>query len=130
MASTQSTELILKSDVQGRVRVTPVRREELLDEFGKSGVSAARFAAMVGIKYPTFAAWVLARRRKRQESALAPAPKPLRFVEAVMAQPPATMKPAVLDIELPGGTRLRVSDAAQLPLAVALIRSFNASSAC
>jgi hypothetical protein len=40
MASTQSTEQILKSDVQGRVRVAPTRREELLDEFENSGVSA------------------------------------------------------------------------------------------
>lgn len=41
---------------QGRVRTPPARKEALLDEFERSGLSGARFAALAGIKCPTFAA--------------------------------------------------------------------------
>jgi hypothetical protein len=130
MASTQSTEQILKSDVQGRVRVAPARREELVDEFERSGVSAARFASMVGVKYPTFAAWVLARRKKRQSAAVAPTGGPVRFLEAVMERGSSIAKSVPLEIELPGGARLRLTDVGQIPLALALLRSLNAPAAC
>jgi len=48
---------ILKRDVLGRVTVTKAQREALLDEFERSGLSGPRFAAMVGLKYQTFATW-------------------------------------------------------------------------
>ena len=35
----------------------------MLDEFEQSGLSEAKFAALVGIKHPTFASWVLRRRK-------------------------------------------------------------------
>lgn len=53
---------ILKVDDKGRIRIPRERREALLEEFGKSGMTATAFAKWAGIKYPTFAAWV----RKRQ----------------------------------------------------------------
>ena len=40
-------------------------REALLDEFERSGGSAAQFAAYVGLRYSTFANWVNNRRRQR-----------------------------------------------------------------
>jgi hypothetical protein len=46
---------LLKRDVLGRVRTPKAKREEILDEFEKSGVSGAEFALLAGIKYPTFA---------------------------------------------------------------------------
>jgi hypothetical protein len=55
--------VILETDERGRVRTPAERRESLLDEFERSGLSAVKFAALVGIKYQTFAAWA-ARRRK------------------------------------------------------------------
>jgi hypothetical protein len=58
---------ILKRDVLGRVKMPAARREALLDEFEQSGVSGAKFSALVGVKYTTFASWRQAReRRKRQ----------------------------------------------------------------
>jgi transposase len=56
---------ILKSDRRGRVRVPVERREALLEEFERVGVSAAKFAEMVGLKYSTFANWAQKRRKER-----------------------------------------------------------------
>ena len=47
---------ILKSDDVGRVQTPPERREQLLDEFERSGLSGAKFAPLVGVRYTTFAA--------------------------------------------------------------------------
>ena len=46
---------VLKTDSRGRVRVPAERREALLDEFEKSGMSGAKFARLAGIHYATFA---------------------------------------------------------------------------
>jgi transposase len=62
---TPTEEAILKTDVLGRVRTSRERREHLLDEFERSGLSGQKFAALVGIKYPTFATWAQKRRRQR-----------------------------------------------------------------
>src|SRR5271168_4544665 len=42
---------IFKRDRMGRVRVPRARREMLLDEWERSGGSAAQFADYVGVKY-------------------------------------------------------------------------------
>lgn len=52
----------LKTDAVGRVRTPAAKRAEILEAFERSGVSGVEFAALVGVKYPTFAAWVQARR--------------------------------------------------------------------
>jgi transposase len=41
------------------------RREALLDEFERSGVSAMAFAKMAGVNYATFANWRQKRRKAR-----------------------------------------------------------------
>jgi hypothetical protein len=56
---------ILKQAGRGHVRMPVRRREALLDEFEKSGASGAKFARLAGIKYATFAGWVLKRRKQR-----------------------------------------------------------------
>ena len=56
---------LLKTDAGGRVRTSPERREAVLDEFERSGLSGMRFAAGYGLKYPTFACWVLRRKKQR-----------------------------------------------------------------
>jgi hypothetical protein len=43
-----SQEPLLKTDVLGRVRTPAARREQLLDEFERSGTSGQRFAELVG----------------------------------------------------------------------------------
>jgi hypothetical protein len=61
---------LLRRDVTGRVRISRGGRELLLAEFDRSGVSAAVFAGMAGIKYQTFAGWLHVRRRGGWRNAL------------------------------------------------------------
>lgn len=123
---------VLKSDERGRVRMPPERREALLDEFEKSGLSGMKFARMAGVKYPTFALWAQRRRRQRAadgtlpavQASSAPAAK-MRWLEAVVEPKKlsAVSPPGVLTIHLPGGARMEVADPAQATLAAAFLRS-------
>src|SRR5689334_15784661 len=118
---------ILKADAKGRVRVPRERQEALLDEFERSGLSGAKFAALCGVKYPSFANWVQ-RRKQRAEAGGAPerrpAPGAVRWLEAVVGESTAA---AGLTVHLPGGVRLEIGGRAQLPLAVELRQALTAS---
>lgn len=46
---------ILKVGARGRLQISRERREALLEEFDRSGLSGAAFAKHYGIKYSTFA---------------------------------------------------------------------------
>ncbi len=46
------------------VRISPEKRLELLAQFQSSGMSIAAFAQQQGIKYPTFAGWIVAEKRR------------------------------------------------------------------
>jgi hypothetical protein len=50
MTSLTLEDEVLKTDRRGRVWVPPARGEALLAEFGRSGVSAAEFARLAGLK--------------------------------------------------------------------------------
>jgi hypothetical protein len=135
MASTNATERILKTDVLGRVRTPADRRQELLDEFERSGISGAEFARIVGINYQTFASWVQARRNNRRGDYLKAPAKPqvpsARWIEAVAAPSVPDSAGAALIIELPGGAAMRVGDAAQAALAARVIQALQKEpSAC
>ena len=78
---------LLRQDVRGRVQTPAARREELLDEFDSGGLSGAKFAAFVGVKYSTFASWVTKRKGARagkSSSELTSVAGALRLVEAMM----------------------------------------------
>ena len=114
---------LLKRDALGRVRTPAAKRGEILDEFERSGVSGAEFAALAGIKYQTFASWVQERRRQRGTYGRKASAKPaarVRFLEAVVEK--AEAGPVALEVELPGGVRLRITGPEQVPWAVQLIR--------
>jgi hypothetical protein len=126
MTSLNAEDEILKSDERGRVRVSAERREALLDEFAASGMSGARFARMAGIKYATFANWA-ARRRKLGKPAGSSGSEPnggVRLWEAMVSATPAGVAGSNcgLEIELPGGARVRVDSPLQLRLAAELLR--------
>jgi hypothetical protein len=55
---------ILNRDAQGRVLITRERRELLLEQYDRSGMSGVKFAEYIGIKYSTLAYWLQSRRRK------------------------------------------------------------------
>ena len=112
---------MLRADVRGRVRRSAAQRAEILAAFDGSGVSAAEFARLVGVKYPTLAGWLHRRGRPRGEVGPARSPA-VRFVEAAVPPPEA---PASLELELPGGVRLRLTEPAQVPLVVALLRGLG-----
>jgi hypothetical protein len=123
----ESDGAILKTDTRGRVHTPAPRRESLLAEFERSGLSAAKFAALVGIKYQTFAAW--AARRRKHATTKSPA-KPIdavRWLEAVVqeAQAPMTHKTSMVVLRLPGGAQLELADSKQVPMVAALLRALE-----
>jgi transposase-like protein len=109
---------LLRADARGRVRRSAGQRAEILAAFERSGVSAAEFARLVGVKYPTLAGWLHWRGRPRGEVGPRSAPA-VRFLEA--AVPPVAV-PAPVELELPGHVKLRLTEPAQVPLVVALLR--------
>ena len=119
------TERVLKQDAAGRVWTPRDRREAVLDEFERSGLPATKFAAHVGVKYSTFAAWVQKRRKSRQAAGI-PEPAPagtVRWMEASVMSGPAEFRG--LSIHLPGGARLEVLDATQAVLAAQVLRALQ-----
>ena len=78
---------ILKTDSRGRVQTPPQRREALLDEFERSGLSGRKFAELVGVVPVTFSAWVCQRRRKQaQAKSLKGHTEPIALLEAVLEE--------------------------------------------
>ncbi|MEO6755112.1 MAG: hypothetical protein ABIP85_25335 [Chthoniobacteraceae bacterium] len=136
MTSLNAKAEVLKQDARGRVRVSAQRREALLDEFARSGASAAKFARLVGIRYSTFANWVLQRRKQRVsagkvvnatagDSDTVAKAGPLRLLEAVLEaqghEAGSSTGSGGLVIELPGGSRMLVGSPVQLEMAAELV---------
>jgi hypothetical protein len=117
----KADELILKTDGRGRVQTPAARREEILDEFERSGLSGKKFAALVGIKYPTLATWSSKRRRARRMTPAEGGSKGLRLFEAVVEEGCGDRKPLI--VELPGGARMEIKDSQQAALAGVLVRT-------
>lgn len=138
---------ILKRDVLGRITMTREQRETLLDEFERSGLKGLPFARMAGVNYPTFASWIQKRRRARGDYGGDGVNKPLvesrkieargavRLLEAVIAPSVEGQRSVatevdhlrLLEVQLPGGIKLRVADACQAALAAALIKALSPS---
>ena len=107
---------ILKTDSKGRVHTPKARQERLLDEFARSGLSGPKFARLAGIKYQTFAAWGLRRRKRSVVAAPTKSAEPVRWLEAVVEQAQNTSGKNPLVVALPGGARLELTESKQLPL--------------
>ena len=124
MQSMAQTERILKVDTAGRVWTPREQREAVLDEFERSGLPASKFAAHIGVKYPTFASWVQKRRQRRGGGAARTGKEPaaLKWVEATVDDTKAGAARRLM-VHLPGGARLEVADAAQAALAAQLLRA-------
>jgi len=107
-------------DTKGRVRTSKEQRRVILAQFDSSGMSAAQFAQRSGLKYSTFARWVQRYpRTKRPERKSS-----VRLLEAVLAP---TSIGAALPVQLPGGARLEIHEASQVPLVAALLRALEPS---
>lgn len=116
---------ILKQDSRGRVRVPVERREALLDEFERSGMSAAAFSSLVGVKYQTFSCWWRKRQRRRggEEGGLRGGE--VRWLEAVVGHEPQEVREGGLIIDLPGGARMQIAGRSQAMLAAELLRALG-----
>jgi hypothetical protein len=135
---------IIKTDELGRVLTSKVRREALLEEFDRSGMSGQAFAQWAGIKYQTFASWRQKRRRAKKKPVASQSPpepdlqprqgrnQSLHWVEAVMNQEPqntASMG-AGLVVHFPGGARMEVSDSRGATLVAEILRQLARSQPC
>lgn len=108
--------IIVKSDHSGRTRYTAQYKQEVLAAFESSSLSAPAFARQCGIKYPTFAAWIAARKHDGRQASRDD--RPAFLVAEVAAE---TGGPA-LEVRLPGGAVARATDAEQIRLLAALLR--------
>ncbi len=119
---------VFKQDALPQVKTPAARRDHLLDEFERSGLSGKKFAARVGIKYQTFATWVQRRRRQQPGASTGNSSAPVRWLEAVVDQaqslPQQASSPLVL--LLPGGARIEINEPQQARLAAALLRALGA----
>ena len=109
--------MVLKSDEAGRVQTPVARQVALVREFERSGLSGPRFAALAGVNYQTFATW---RRRHGVRDGAREQCKPL-FLEVAAAQ--TATAAAALEVALPGGARLSLHDAQQVPLLAVLLKA-------
>ena len=137
--TTEEEKEIFKVDAIGRVRVPKERREALVDEFERSGMSGLVFAERYGVNYQTFATWVQKRRRadgtyekmkdEREAGKAGSGSKrmasKMKWLEVVKEPPVAAA--VGLKVELPGGGVVRVEDASQAALAAVLIRELQRS---
>lgn len=131
MTATTTGERLLKTDTRGRVRTPAKRRRALLEEFARSGLSARKFAALVGVRYSTFAHWVQRFRQNGGEVAPAPSvppvPKPevpVRWMEAIVeGAAMSAPEPRGLCVRLPGGAQMEIGAPGQVKLAVQLLRA-------
>jgi transposase-like protein len=105
-------------DTKARVRTSKEQRRAILAEFEGSGMSAAQFAQRSGVTYSTFAAWVQRYRRMKRPGLKSR----VRLLEAVVG--PASLNPA-LQVHLPGGARLEIREASQVPLVAALVHALE-----
>lgn len=124
-------ETFLKTDERGRVRTPPAQREALLDEFERSGLSGMRFAALHGVKYPSFANWVQGRRRRRAPEPLA-APvsrgsgaDAVQWLEAEVGAWKGGEGCGGLMLHLPCGVRVELTHPHQVKLAAHLIQALT-----
>lgn len=122
--------LILKTDSRGRVRTPAERREELVSEFERSGLSATKFSALVGVRYQTFATWVQQRRGRRRGVGRPRGSKSVRLVEAVADVAPNVPPEGVLRLLLPGGAIVELRERSQVALAAQLLKALGSGTPC
>jgi transposase len=111
------------------VRVPKARREKLLDEWERSGGSAAQFAEYVGIQYSTLANWI--QKRRKETGLRAPLLKPGavdssqshgHWVEAIVEKSPEPKDlESSLRIYFTAGAYCQISNAREAGMAAELI---------
>ena len=115
----EGTGEILKTDKLGRVQVPAERREAILDEFERSGMTGTAFAERYGINYQTFASW----RQKRKKARATAAEEPTQFLLVEASEGDPAPSPEALEVELGDGIRLHIRTREEAVLAAELLRA-------
>ena len=121
---------ILKVDEVGRVRTPPEKREAMLAEYDRSGMTGAQFARFVGVRYSTLMYWLQRRRKEAGRGGQMATPRPdhPRWLEArVEGEIP---KSENIMVEIGGGVRMLVGNGAQAALAGELLRAMGLGRGC
>jgi len=119
MTDTTTAGEILVQDTLGRVRTPPEKREQILDEYERSGMSGAAFAALVGVKYSTLSWWIQQRRKNGAAATV-------RWVEAVPAhEVTASPTSGPLRVQIGAAVWLEVSSAEQALWAGQMLRAMG-----
>jgi transposase-like protein len=106
-----------KRDRQGRRILPPEQIEALVREYRASGLTQAAFARREGLKYPTFAGWVNAR---RVQAGRASGGSAVRFAQLQL--PTGLTAPTELSVALPDGVVVRGSEVRALAALVRALR--------
>ena len=106
-----------KRDRRGRRILPPEQIEALVRAYRASGLTQAAFARREGLKYPTFAGWVNARRVQAGRSSCGSA---VRFAQLQL--PTELTAPAELSVALPDGVVVRGREIRALAALVRALR--------
>ena len=106
-----------KRDRRGRRILPPEQIEALVREYRASGLTQAAFARREGLKYPTFAGWVNAR---RVQAGRASGGSAVRFAQLQL--PTGLTAPTELSVALPDGVVVRGSEVRALAALVRALR--------
>ena len=130
MTVMESGSEILKVDEAGRIRTPAEKREALLAEFERSGMTGAQFARFSGVRYPTFMNWLQRRRKEagRSEQMATPRPDHPGWLEARVEGEMARSDNVV--VEMGSGVRILVGSHAQAALAGELLRAMGLGRGC
>ena len=109
---------IIRAGSDGRLRFTPAQRQELLDAFDRSGLSAMAFARSHGVCYQTFIAW---QRKRREYPTLPTTHSGPAFAEVLVTDRQPAGQGGALRVILPCGSTVEIPSRAALPLAVELL---------
>jgi transposase-like protein len=123
---TEPVEQILIQDSLGRVRTPRERREVLLEEYERSGMSGIAFAEKYGIKYTTLASWIQKKKKQSQGDQKAPGMGVgVQWVEAVVPEQRDYMEQGAPLIVRIGGAEMEVADRKGAMLAVEVLRQLG-----
>ncbi len=121
---------ILKVDEVGRIQTPAEKREALLAEYDRSGMTGAQFARFSGVRYATLMYW-LQRRRKEAghgEQRATPRQDHPRWLEArVEGEVP---KSENIVVDMGGGVRMLVDNRRQAALAGEVLRAMGLGRGC
>src|SRR5262245_17421304 len=98
----------------------PTRREQLVAEYERSGLSIAGFARKHDLAYNTFYAWVAQRACRPARTA-----QPKVCFAQVELEPAGLFEPIVVELGRQG--RMRLSSPQQVPLAARLLKELEAA---